>query len=1081
MGTKVHFESCFPEYFSMKDISEDSNGCSWPLNYGDRTFANGQYYNGFFPRAIADAYAGHDKDVVKQRMLEHEAIFKDQLYELHRLYKIQRELMEDIKRKELHKNQIPIEVSLSSSPLASQITSEDARKWHIPRFPLANSFCARQSTSGIEDIHSPLSSMKGSSLQGGPLPSQDGCTSKDVEILETRPTKVRKLMFDLRLPADEDIDTEETEHLRDDKLSGISSFLSNKNHKIALECRRNLFPVDVCKSNCQGDALRSDSFSRNKNSVTDLNEPVEAEEINASAYVDLLGCNSSSGQVQKQEVAAQSKSQLLGFSRSIPLNADHGSENGTLHNTSSQINPNGKWFFPQMIGAVNSNNLKSTPQGLVREKLAASSQPMQPMFHKTYESPNFVQGGQGKVDQLRERMVHGPELSERNREVCNGSHPESFVVSRNSPCLIAAPNLRKSWSNSVSSWEKSSGILSQGSMSAQTQAFLNSSATLSSSQSSNQSHEVFGDRWNYNISSAFNPMFQSEMPIQNGFYHGSSSGSKELPVCLPSGNCNYLNGSAANSERLINQGSAKSCKSSNCMDLNTAEDVSLNAVPSNSSSNKQTLQPGLAIIDVEKMPEDKPATLPWLRARPACKNEVTNAMVDLNTVEISSLKSSLSHFSNANETERVTDRFGTRNMKSNSCSDALETGAEMSRSSSCRKILGFPIFEKPSVFKKESSSFTSPSVSQPQPLEEVNNKRKVKVLDINLPCDPAFPPDLGLQTVAEVIEKETDAKVAHMRHKFDLNSCMTEDEASVVPSVPGFNLKIVSGNDLKAPIDLETEEDVIPGKECPEKMHEVPLWLPQCKAESLQDEVVMMAAEAMVAISTSGACILLNDATCNASESSMTDPLHWFVDIASSCGEDLESRFDKASRGKDGEEKERSSPEAIDYFESMTLNLTETKEEDYMPKPLVPENLNLEEMGNTPLPTRTRKGQARRGRQRRDFQRDILPGLASLSRHEVTEDLQTFGGLMRTTGHPWHSGLMRRNTTRNGGARGRRRTRISSSPPVTALPPCTPLIQQLNNIEVGLEDRSLTGWGKTTRRPRRQRCPAGNPPPVLLT
>uniref|UniRef100_A0A2P2MGR5 Uncharacterized protein LOC105121218 n=1 Tax=Rhizophora mucronata TaxID=61149 RepID=A0A2P2MGR5_RHIMU len=1066
MGTKVHFESCFPEYFSMKDISEDSNGCSWPLNYGDRTFANGQYYNGFFPRAIADAYAGHDKDVVKQRMLEHEAIFKDQLYELHRLYKIQRELMEDIKRKELHKNQIPIEVSLSSSPLASQITSEDARKWHIPRFPLANSFCARQSTSGIEDIHSPLSSMKGSSLQGGPLPSQDGCTSKDVEILETRPTKVRKLMFDLRLPADEDIDTEETEHLRDDKLSGISSFLSNKNHKIALECRRNLFPVDVCKSNCQGDALRSDSFSRNKNSVTDLNEPVEAEEINASAYVDLLGCNSSSGQVQKQEVAAQSKSQLLGFSRSIPLNADHGSENGTLHNTSSQINPNGKWFFPQMIGAVNSNNLKSTPQGLVREKLAASSQPMQPMFHKTYESPNFVQGGQGKVDQLRERMVHGPELSERNREVCNGSHPESFVVSRNSPCLIAAPNLRKSWSNSVSSWEKPCGSLSQRSMSAQTHPYLNSSATLSSSQSSNQSYEVFGDHWNYNSNSACKPSFRSEMPIRNGFYHGTSSGSKEL-VQLPSGTYDYLNCTAANnvaSEHLISQGSAKVCKSSNFMDLNSPKDVELNRVPSNSLSYKRTLEPGVTIRDVERKSKDNAATLPWLRVKPACKNEVTNARVDLHTRESSPLN------------------IDTQNMKSTSCSDAFETcRTEISESSSCRKLLGFPIFVKPPVFKQETS-LTSPSASHPLTSEEVDNKRKIRVLDINLPCDPTVLPDLIQQPVPEgmLIKKETDGKVANMRHKIDLNSCMSEDDSSV-HSVPGSNAKIISGIDLEAPIDLETEKDAIPGKECPEKVYEVPLGLPQCKAESLPDEVAMIAAEAIVAISSSGACIHLNDATCSAVESSMTDPLHWFVDIASSCGEDLESRFDKASRGKDGEEKERSSPEAIDYFESMTLNLTETKEEDYMPKPLVPENLNLEEMGNTPLPTRTRKGQARRGRQRRDFQRDILPGLASLSRHEVTEDLQTFGGLMRTTGHPWHSGLMRRNTTRNGGARGRRRTRISSSPPVTALPPCTPLIQQLNNIEVGLEDRSLTGWGKTTRRPRRQRCPAGNPPPVLLT
>lgn len=63
----------------MRDLNEDSNSCSWPPYYGDKTFTNGQYYNGFLPRAIADAYSGDDKDAVKQTMLKHEAIFKSQV------------------------------------------------------------------------------------------------------------------------------------------------------------------------------------------------------------------------------------------------------------------------------------------------------------------------------------------------------------------------------------------------------------------------------------------------------------------------------------------------------------------------------------------------------------------------------------------------------------------------------------------------------------------------------------------------------------------------------------------------------------------------------------------------------------------------------------------------------------------------------------------------------------------------------------------------------------------------------------------------------------------------------------------
>ena len=79
MGTKVQSKSYLPGYYSMTDLNEDSNSCSWPHYYGDKTLTNGQYYNSFFPRVIADAYPGYDKDVLKRTMLEHEAIFKNQV------------------------------------------------------------------------------------------------------------------------------------------------------------------------------------------------------------------------------------------------------------------------------------------------------------------------------------------------------------------------------------------------------------------------------------------------------------------------------------------------------------------------------------------------------------------------------------------------------------------------------------------------------------------------------------------------------------------------------------------------------------------------------------------------------------------------------------------------------------------------------------------------------------------------------------------------------------------------------------------------------------------------------------------
>ncbi|KAG8654190.1 uncharacterized protein LOC110615491 isoform X1 [Manihot esculenta] len=1067
MGTKVHCESCFPGYFSMRDLNEDSNSCSWPLYYGDRAFTNGQYYNGFLPRTITDVYPGYDKDVVKQTMLEHEAIFKTQLCELHRLYRIQRDLMDESKRKELYKNRMPIETSLSSSPLASQITSEDARRWHIPGFPLGNSVCGGPSTSCTEDMHSPLSSIKGSSAQASPLLSQNGGTPKDMEILDSRPTKVRRKMFDLQLPADEYLDTEgEQVQLRDENVCGISNYLSNRNHNVAT--------ATSGKTNCQGDAFQSESCLKSKNNLADLNEPIDVEDTNGSAN-DLLGCTSSHCEIQEHELATKPKSQFLGFPKEVLLNHHHGSNNGIASDLYLQNNVKGKLWFPHMLDSGNSNNnIKSPSQSLQPEKLPSSSQPLQVLSNKNNEPATLFHTDQSKVDQLRERTSCGSELSGRNNEVSNNNLPVSDVASHipSQYAIDPSSDLSNCWSWSGSSRDKLGGSLSQKSMSVQMHLNLNSSATLSrSSQSSTQSHGVFGDQWNYNSSSASNLRVGTEMPDQNGFYHGSSSGSKDLLIRFPPGNRDFLNYNSASdaAQELIHHGLEKLYKSSNCVLSKSAQDVNLNAALSNSSSTKMTSQKGLEVIDLERNHEDHHVALPWLRTKPDREAEAVSAGVDLNMGGFSDLQSSLKQLSDKREAGRIPNQTVVQNMKSAPCSNVFEASRIEARdSSSCRRILGFPIFEKPDVSKIESSSLPSPSVLHPQPSQEVENNRKIRALDINLPCDPAVP-DCFQQTVAEVLtEKEKDTQVANVRYEIDLNSCITEDESSLVPSAAGANVRMISGIDLEAPAVPETEEEIIPGEECLAKAHAAPSELAQHKTESPPDEFVRIAAEAIVAISVTGHNHQV-DATHNPSEASMTDSLHWFVEIVSSFGEDLESKF--AVLEAEGDSRDKEGPSLEDYFESMTLKLTETKEEDYMPKPLVPEDLKLEETGRTLLPTRTRRGQSRRGRQRRDFQRDILPGLVSLSRHEVTEDLQTFGGLMRASGHIWNSGL----TRRSGCGRGRRRALASSSPPaVIASEPCTPLIQQLNNVEVRLDDRSLTGWGKTPRRPRRQRCPPGN-------
>ncbi|TKY69619.1 inorganic phosphate transporter 1-4 [Spatholobus suberectus] len=1075
MGTKVQN---LPGYYSMRDLNEESSSCGWPLFYGDKSLTNGQYYNNYLPSSTTEACSVYDKDVVKRMMLEHEAIFKNQVNELHRLYRIQEDLMNEFKRKELHRNQIPVEASFSTGPMKSQVTTEDGQKWHISGFPVGNSTCAKTSVSGVDGIHSPLGSMKGISKQTSPFPSPNGCSSKDLEVLESRPSKVRRKMFDLQLPADEYIDPEESEKLSDEKTSDPSFFLPDRSCKNRKEGDAKLF--------C-GNGGNTEQSLRRRNGLADLNEPVQVEDTFNAPYVHLLSHNPCQGATECSDLsaAAKQKSQFFGLSREQLLNSHHGTDSWARNNGYLENNGSGKGWYPSVAEAGQAkSNTQPVPQVLKLEKSPLPSQTIQDALSKVCEPASDYLNGRNKADMWREKTVSDLHIGERNHEYSINKHPESAVPLHRPGLFAAAPSsdLSKSWSHSASSWEMATSSLSRKLMSIQTPPCLNASGALSRSSQSHQSNGILEDNWPMNINSKPNPGYRCDVPIQNGFYPGSSSGSKAPSTNFSSISYDYLN---HNNDckiipyHFINNGSSKSCKGSNSNfnDMKSGKDIDLNVLLPNGSSNNLVPQSGFGIMDGEQKNEDRHAVLPWLRGKTTCKNEVQNTAGESSLFHAASL-------SNKDETGKGPNGKFMHNLTSVWCSNNIEPRRmEVNESSSNKKILGVPIFDMPHISpKKELSSITSPSVSDPNPsdVEAAENKKK-RILDINLPCDSAvFELDKEAFTETAVSKTRSPTTEADSRNQIDLNLSMSEDEGSFT-TIPSDNIKMKAEIDLEAPAVPETEEDAVPE----EKQLETSLASPQVPQETVEqpkdDELMTTAAEAIVVLSSLSCDQVDGVISTSPSESPKVDLLSWFADVVSSCKDNLEGKCD-ILREKDGEDNEERSSEGMDYFEAMTLKMPETKEEDYMPKPLVPENFKVEET-TTLLPTRTRKGPARRGRQRRDFQRDILPGLASLSRHEVTEDLQTFGGLMRATGYSWHSGLTRRSSSRNGSGRGRRRAQVTPSSPTPAPTneTSTRLMQQLNNIEVGLEDRSLTGWGKTTRRPRRQRCPAGNPALIPLT
>ncbi|XP_065857955.1 uncharacterized protein [Euphorbia lathyris] len=107
--------------------------------------------------------------------------------------------------------------------------------------------------------------------------------------------------------------------------------------------------------------------------------------------------------------------------------------------------------------------------------------------------------------------------------------------------------------------------------------------------------------------------------------------------------------------------------------------------------------------------------------------------------------------------------------------------------------------------------------------------------------------------------------------------------------------------------------------------------------------------------------------------------------VDSACGQDSNAKLGS----KEAENKKRERPQySFDSFELNTLNLTESSLDDdaVSSKPFEVDNTEAKKFGL----------KLRRGRRMKDFQKEILPSLASLSRQEILEDINVMDGVLRS-------------------------------------------------------------------------------------
>jgi hypothetical protein len=333
--------------------------------------------------------------------------------------------------------------------------------------------------------------------------------------------------------------------------------------------------------------------------------------------------------------------------------------------------------------------------------------------------------------------------------------------------------------------------------------------------------------------------------------------------------------------------------------------------------------------------------------------------------------------------------------------------------------------------------------------------QRIEEIEKELPC--VVVSDGEQIPSGEHLIKNEKRKHEYLAGIIDLNSSMIEDE----------NVPI--DVDFHAPASPENKECSPPRGESDENQLVTPFQFAEQEDPQVQEEQTRIAAEALVSISGFVTPKDIQMATCSTSESSANSPLNWFAAIVSTTVDHAENDNETDFNGKVNGLDEFLSDE-MDYFEFMTLNLTETKDQDCCFK----SKGQTEQIGGSASPNQPRKSvRTYKGRWRKDFQSEILPSIASLSRYEVTEDLQIIESLVTAADTHSEMGSLR-NASRKVQSKGRRRSCSSASN--TKDTDLLLNLKQLTSItKLGVEKKGLISWGKTCKKRRGQRFRITNP------
>ncbi|CAL9103945.1 unnamed protein product [Musa textilis] len=1076
MATKVQIKSYLPGYYHLQDVKEDAS--SWTSCYQDEKLSE-HLYNSYVPRSVNDS--AQDRDMLKRTMLEHEAIFRRQVYELHRLYRIQKDLMNEYQTRGFDGSSILAEASHSNS-FSSQMHSEcnknmSSQKSH---FPIGRISCRKTPFGGTEKNQFCFTGE--GSIRSDQIPVLNEASRKDTKALDCQ--SLRRRMFDLQLPADEYIDIEDTDGYGLTNIAEVSpsasilkngtcSLYSENDVKLSLgsnhreDCHISNSPTQICKS---------------AYSIVDLNKlntevcfeaPVNLESV------QLLVLKNHSSRNQEHHLSIGSNTSFL----------DRPGDQQAMSDLDADVHTKREWpFFNHDSGKKRStveffaHTSNNGNVGTSCETLQSNIKKCPKIFSLDHNNPGTC--SRQEPTHSIQTSIGVPHCTCSNSTLLSPLVPSSITTSET--------NLTSHASSFVSSW----GIPATGI----NNKLIALQALPSFSGSSNPSNEnliskidaqtpIDCEKWQSDGNQNTSLVSGTGVSRTNGFhqYLHLDSNSASAPHPKLAFKPDQIDGSTKD---LHGHLPGRHVKSFLSRDIGTPININLNQAFATGVEERLAVRQDAVICDVDRKDDKLSGGLSCLRIKPSSNESVYlkkhAAKVDLSICDrhpplSSSLMVVAPQIERKGEMELDFSLCQQQDVASNSQFKDNKMQQNQVSDSCGKRIL---------IDNTSQQSSMLASVQHMKQRHLTDNAKSMENYNMIFS-------DLGHET--KVLNSQEKIHIgcsfteicsgksrASFRKHINLNAefactddpispdILTQGEIAVRSShyTPRFGAKSPSGIDLEVPISQD--ETVIYNQ------HK---YIPLSKNDGSQEKdnsgdiLVRFAAENLVSISMD--CRGRSDEI-NSHQLSLPrlDTLSWFAEVVSCSAENPKLPSDGGDVGT------RSSDDhGYDFFEVMTLSLEEIKMDKHCSRPKELESKDKKEdkddIGAASLLfTKPRHGHARKRRQRRDFQKDILPGLASLSRHEVSEDLQTIGGMMKASGGAWQTGLTRRNTSRSGlnpQTKGRRQSRsLAITTEEIQVSPSTR--SQPSNCEIGVSERCMIGWGRTTRRCRTQRCPPGSLP-----